>query len=105
MRAGRGFGMILDAINGFSFVAHALDGLIVEVDAVDLDRIGKGMGIDCEAMVLGSDFDFAGFEVLNGLIGAAMAKFQFKCFSAESLAQDLVAEANAKDGNAGIDQV
>ena len=102
MGTGRGFRVVLDAVDGFGFVAHAFDGLVVEVDAVDGDIFGKAGSVDSETVVLGSDFDFAGFEILDGLIGTAVAEFQFEGFSAEGLAKNLVAEANAEDGNAGV---
>ena len=66
--------MVLDAIDRFSFVGHAFDSLVVEVDAIDRNVAGQTFGIDREAMVLRGDFDFAGFEILDRLVGAAMAE-------------------------------
>ena len=57
----------------------------------------KGIRIDSESVVLRSDFDFAGFKIFDRLIGAAMAELQFEGFSAERLAENLVAEANAEN--------
>ena len=75
VRAGGGFGMVLDAVDGLGFMAHALDGLVVEVDAVDGDVAGQAVSVDGEPVILGGDFDFAGFEVFDGLIGATVTEF------------------------------
>jgi hypothetical protein len=105
MGAGGGFGMILDAKDGFALMAHAFDGLVVEVDAVHGNIRRESPGVHSETVVLGGDFDFAGGEVFDGLIRAAMAEFEFEGFAAERLAQNLVAEADAEDGHAGFDEV
>src|SRR5260370_27803169 len=97
--------MILDTKDGFVFVSHSLDGLVVQVDAVDRDLRRQACRFDCEAMVLRGDLDFAGFEVLDGLIGAAMAKFQFESLAPKGLPQDLVTEANPKDRDTGLGEV
>ena len=41
------------------------------------DIFRQAFFVDCEAMVHGDDFDFAGGEVLNGVIGAMMALRHF----------------------------
>ena len=74
VRARRSFGMILDAEDRFNFVTHAFDGVVVEVDAIDFDVAGKRIGVHREAVILGSDFDFAGLQIFDWLIGAAMAE-------------------------------
>src|SRR5439155_10241980 len=55
--------------------------------------------LDGEAVVLAGDFDSAGVEVFDGLVAAAVAEFQFKSFSADGAAEELVAEADAEDGD------
>ena len=55
-------------------------------------------------MVLRGDFDPAGFQILHRLVAAAMAEFQLESFSAERLAENLVAEADAENRNAGVEQ-
>src|SRR2546423_1016888 len=76
VRAGRRFGMILDAVDRLGFMAHAFDGLVIEVNAIDGDVIREGFGIDREAVVLRSDLDLAGFQIFDGLVRAAMAEFE-----------------------------
>ena len=105
MRAGGGFGVVLHAEDRLFLVAHALDRLIVEVDAVHGDVGGERGGIDGEPVVLRGDFHAATGEVFDGLIAAAMAEFQFERFSAERLPENLVAEANAENRNARRDKI
>ena len=49
-----------------------------------------------------SDFDFAGFQIFDRLIGAAMTELQFECFSTERLPENLMAETNPENRNAAI---
>lgn len=50
------------------------------------------------AVILGGDGDFAAFEVFDGLVAAAVAEFEFVGGGAEGVGDDLVAEADAEDG-------
>ena len=50
-------------------------------------------------MVLGSDLDHAGKQVHDGLVAAVVAVGQLLDLGTCSLADHLVAEANAEDGN------
>src|SRR5947209_7696852 len=52
-----------------------------------------------EAVVLAGDFHAAGVEVFDGLIAAAMAEFKFVGCGANRAAEELVAEANAENGD------
>ena len=75
VRAGGGFGVVLDAEQGHVFVAHAFVGVVVEVDVGDFDVArGQRFRIDAEAVILGGDFHFFGEQVLNGMIRAVMAE-------------------------------
>ena len=50
-----------------------------------------------ETVVLGSDFNFPCLQILNRLVCAAVAKFQFIGLGAVSQAQNLVPQADAED--------
>ena len=66
---------------------------------------GKRGRVHRKSMILRGDFDFAGFQILDRLVGAAMAKFELEGFSAEGLAQNLVPQAYPKNRDAVADQV
>ncbi len=61
---------------------------------------GSESGIHGETVVLRGDGDLAGGEVLDGLIAAVMAEFEFEGLPAKGVAEDLVAEADAEDRRA-----
>ena len=80
------------------FVAHAFDRLVVEVDVGDFDFGRERIGIDCEAVVLRSDGNLPGAEILDRLVAAAVAELQFEGAAAVGVGEELVAEADAEDG-------
>ena len=96
--AGGGFGVVLD---GKGFLALAKDSLVrvvVEVQVRQFDvLIRKRVHIDAEAVVLAGDFDLAGLEILDGVVGAAVAKLELVSLGAEGESENLVAEADAED--------
>ena len=47
---------------------------------------GRLFGVNRKAVVVGGDLDLAGRQVLDRLVAAAMAEFQFVGFAAERLA-------------------
>ena len=99
VRAGGGFGMVLDGEDGFGGVAETFEGLVVEVDVGGFSAAGfEGGEVDGEAVVLGGDFDFFGADVLDGLVAAAVTEFEFVGCGAHGEAEELVAEADAEDG-------
>src|SRR5207249_11594843 len=105
MRSGRSFRMILNAENRLALVSHAFDGPVVQIDAIDRN-IGRQRGwIDREAMVLRSDFNFAGLQVLHRLVRAAMAEFQFEWLAAKCLPENLVPQTDTENRNAAPDQL
>ena len=59
MGAGAGFGVALDAEDGFANDGDALDGAIEQRAVGDFDVIGQLIIADGEAVVLAGDFDFA----------------------------------------------
>jgi len=100
VRAGGGFGVILNAEERQSFVAQAFVGVVVEIEVRDFDFAGgERVRVDAEAVILRSNFDFLREQILNGMIGAVVAEFKFEGFSAEGQAANLVTEADAKDGD------
>ena len=96
MRSGRSLRMILNAENRLAFVSHAFDGPVVQIDAIDRNIGRQGGGIDREAMVLRSDFNFAGLQILHRLVRTAMSEFQFECLAAKRLSQNLMSETDAE---------
>ena len=61
VRAGRGFGVVLDAEQRQRLVAQAFERLVVQVDVRQLDLVGvDGVGIDGEVVVVGGDLHLAG---------------------------------------------
>src|SRR3954453_6358264 len=80
VRAGSGFRVVLDAAGGDVEQADALDRAVVEVHVgelglaeVGLDDL-TGLARDREAVVLGGDGDPSRPQVLDGVVGAAVAE-------------------------------
>src|SRR5271155_4899645 len=74
LRSGRRFGMVLDREDGA--VGHP-EPLVRAVEERDVrgHRIGRqALGLDPEAVILAGDLDLAGLEILDRMIGAAMAE-------------------------------
>ena len=79
-------------------MAQAFDGVVVEVDlGNDRTALFEGLRVRREAVVLRGDGDFAGFEIFDGLVAAAVAELELESGSAEGVRQHLVAEADAED--------
>ena len=97
--------MVLHTIDRLGLVAEAFDGLIVEVDAIYYHVARQGGRVHGETVVLGSYFDFAGFQVFDGLVGAAMAEFELEGFAAVGLAQNLVAQTYPENRDAVVEEV
>src|SRR6185436_15649692 len=74
VRAGRSFRMVLHTENGFGFVPHTLDGLVIEIYAINYDLGGKAGRVHGEPMILGGDFNASGFEILHRLVASTMTK-------------------------------
>ncbi len=101
VRAWRGFGVVLHAEEGSVFVAHAFVGVVVEIQVRDFDVAGgQRVGIDAEAVILRGDFDLVGQKIFYRMIRAVVAEFQFEGFAAQREAAELVAEADAENGDA-----
>ena len=105
MGAGAGFGVILYAEERQRFVPEAGDGIVVQVDVADFSDVGvDGVGIDTEPVVVRGDFDFLRAQILNWLVSAAVAKFEFVGGSAERKAEHLVTKTNSKGWKSGFDE-
>src|ERR1041385_685845 len=89
--------MVLNAENRLRFVTHPFDGLIVQIDTINTDLRWQRFRIDGEAVILRSDLDAAGGEILHRLIGAAMTELEFEGFPSQGLAEDLVAQTNRSE--------
>ena len=100
MRAGRGFGMVLDGKDGQRTVAYTFDGFIIKIDMSEFDflRIER-IKIDGKAVILGSNFDFSIMQIHNGLITAMMTEFKFKGFPAKGQTEHLMTETDTEDGH------
>lgn len=57
VRAGRGFRVVLDAEDGFGFVAQPLDAVVVQVEVAHFNLIGQRAGRYGKAVVVAGDGD------------------------------------------------
>ena len=101
VRAGRGFGMILHAEKRERAMAQALVRMVVQIQVRDFDVTRwQRIRINAEAVILRSDLDFSGKQILHRMVRAVVAEFQLEGFAAESKAAELVSEADAEDRDA-----
>ena len=113
---GPGLRVVLDGAGARLGQPQALDGAVVEVEvgqlggaevglpahrAVAVDRALAARAEHGEAVVLARDLDAAGLEVLDRVVGAAVAEAQLVGLEADGAAEQLVAEADAEDRHAG----
>ncbi len=90
---------------------QALDDVVVEADVAHPGVAPAGLdgGVErCvhgEPVVLGGDLDLAGAQVLDRLVDPAVAVFQLVGAESEGAAEDLVAEADAEVGDAGVEHL
>ena len=112
VRAGAGLGVVLDGGAGDVAQDQALDRAVVEVELGELGDAEVGLPADRlvaldprlaaragdgEAVVLGGDVDPARLQVLDRVVGAAVAEGQLVGLEADRAAEQLVAEADAED--------
>lgn len=77
---------------------HALVGLVVEVDKVGAPVGGESGRVDGVAVVLGGDVAASGKEIEGGDVVSAVAVLELDGLCAGGEGEELVAEADAKDG-------
>src|SRR5437773_6416595 len=97
MRPGCSFGVILHTKDRQFLVTHSFDCAVVQVDVGHLNLGGERLRIDGEAVILCGDRHFAGAQIFDRLIRAAMAEFQLECRSAKSEPENLMTKTNPED--------
>ena len=80
-------GVVLHAAGGDVERAQALNGAVVEVDVGDLGGPGERRGVDREAVVLRGDVDLARSQLLDRLVGAAVAELELVGLAAQGSAR------------------
>ena len=101
MRAGRSFGVVLHRKSPFASDAHALDGLVVEVDVRHFHAVGSGdngIFVDAETVILAGNFTPTGNEVFDRMIDAAVAVVHFVGGNVHRQRQNLMTQTNAEQG-------
>ena len=74
VRAGRGFGMILNRDNRQRPMAHAFHALVIEIDVRHFDFRWQAVGLDCKAMIVRSDLHVPVAKIFHRLIATAMTE-------------------------------
>ncbi len=85
--------MVLDRECRQLSVLNPFDGVVVEVDMGQRHFVRKRRGVDGKAMVLGGDFHLPRRQILDGLVAAPMAEFEFEGLPSERQSDQLMAEA------------
>src|SRR5256885_11128747 len=97
-------GMVLHGEDREFPVGHALHGAVVQIQMRHLELgTWEGAGIDREAVVLRCDMDASRAKVFDGLVPAAVPKFQLERPSPEGEGQELAAEADPEDRRAAAE--
>src|SRR5215471_10174066 len=99
LRTGRSFGMILDGKDRLALDSQAFVGAIEQRDMSDLDSGGKGVRQHGESVVLAGDLHLARGQILDRVIGAAVAEVHFLGLPSKREREKLVAEADAEERN------
>ena len=90
--------MVLDGEGLLFLTKKSLVRVVVEVEVRQFDvLVFEGVHIDAEAVVLAGDFDLAGSEILDGVVGAPVTKLELVGLGAEGERQNLVAQTDAED--------
>jgi hypothetical protein len=98
VRTGGRLGMVLDAERCQLPVSHSGDGVVVQVAVGDFQIAGQRVFFDREAVVLRRDFHLAVDHVQDGLVRSPVTELQLEGLGAASQAEQLMPEADAKDG-------
>ena len=86
-------------------MAQPFDGTVIEIEVRDLDVGRQRLRIDRKPVVLRSDLDLAGLELLDRMVGAAMPELQLVGISTHRERQDLVAKTDAEYRHVLFDQL
>ena len=76
-------------------MSNARDRIVIQVSVCDFQAVRQRFFFDREAMILCRDFNLAGLQIHDGLVGPAMTKLQLKCLRATSEREKLVAQADS----------
>jgi hypothetical protein len=96
VRTRTGFGVVLDRETTLLGAADALNDAVIEIHVAHHAALQR-IGYDRVVVVLGGDFNASGREILDGMVAAVVTEGQLERSSSESVGQELVAEADAKD--------
>src|SRR5580658_5626496 len=105
LRSGRGFGVILDREDRLAGHAQALVAAVEERHMGRRDIGGQALGLYPEAVILAGDLDLSGRQILDRMVGAAMALRHLGGTAAQCQRQQLMAETDAEDRHSGPDQL
>src|SRR5882724_6369049 len=95
-------------LHGKDLLARDAQPLVAAVEERDVGRHdagGQALGHHHEAVILAGDLDAPGFEILDRVVGPAMAARHLRGLAAERQRQQLMAEADAEERRAGPDDV
>ncbi len=104
-RAGRALGVVLDGLDRLVRVAQPLDRAVVEVELADVEA-GRGrqrLADDLDLVVLGGDLDQTEVDVVDRVVRAVMPEPEAAGVGAGGPPDDLVAEADAEQRPAVVD--
>ena len=89
--------MVLNGEDWLVLQLYAGDRLVVEIDLGDYGScfLQTFLG-SCKSVVVSGDGDRVGFEILDGLVAAAMAELELVGLRSDCVRNDLVAEAIVK---------
>ncbi len=78
---------------------ESFQGVIIQIDVGDLYiLIIQRFYIHSKSMVLGSDFNFSGFEIFHRLVSTPVAEFQLKSLTPQGQTKKLMPQTNTKNG-------
>src|SRR6516162_3258829 len=97
VRAGARLRVVLDREDRLADHPQPLIGLVEERQVRRLDAVGQAFRVDDKTMVLAGDLDLASQQILDRMVGAAMAARHLVGRAAERQRQELVTEADAED--------
>lgn len=76
--------MVLNGEGRQLAVTHTFDGVVVEIGVSHFKFSRQILSVNRKAVVLGSDLDFAGQVIHDGLISAAVSELELERFGAAS---------------------